>query len=261
MAHPDHKSIQESKEGSTSARSMEVFHLIVNKEMGIQNEEEMQSFKQWMSYRGFEKFTDMCNAFSYMLDNINDDHSEHKFDGLRHALKFGTMNKLRLFIRWMFTSTTDSTFKLYAEDLLALTREQFDNFRQKDMISMAGGPKSPLPGPTTPMTTFIGHTKGTTASEPQISLNNFKKGTKRDVSAFPIFKNNLYYDILKRSFLATINAQGLSDVFDPDFDPDDGDQYEKQPFLEKQSFVFFKENQSSPKTCLYKSQSIHQSLG
>ena len=260
MAHTDHKSIQESKEGSASPSSMEGFQHIVNKEMGIQNEKKMQSFKQWMSYRGFEKFTDMCNAFSYMLDNIHD-HSEHKFDGLRHALNFGTMNKLRLIIRWMFTSITDSTLKLYAEDLLALTIEQLDNFRQEDMISMARGPKYPLPCPTTPMTTFIGHTKGTTASEPQISLKNFKKGTKRDASAFPIFKNDLYHHTLQRSFLATIKAQGLSDVVDPDFDPDDGDQYEKQPFLEKQSFVFIKENQSSPNTCLCKSQSIHQSLG
>ena len=84
----------------------------------------------------------------------------------------------------------DSTFELYAEHLLALTREQFNNFRQEDMIRMTSGPSSP-PGPTTPMTTFTGHTKGTTASESQVTLNNFKKGTKRDVSAFPIFKYDL----------------------------------------------------------------------
>ena len=83
------------------------------------------------------------------------------------------------------------------------------------------------------MTTFIGHTKGSTASESQISLNNFKKGPKRDASAFPIFKNDLYYDTSKRSFLAAINAQGLHDVADPNFDPDDGDQYDKQLFIEK----------------------------
>ena len=56
-------------------------------------------------------------------------------------------------------------FELYAKDLLTLTREQFNNFRQKDMIMMTSGPTSPPPGPTTSMTTFTGHTKGTTASE------------------------------------------------------------------------------------------------
>ena len=50
---------------------------------------------------------------------------------------------------------------------------------------MAKGPTSPLHAPTTPMTMFTGHTKGTTASESQIALNNFKKGTKRDAQLFP----------------------------------------------------------------------------
>ena len=107
------------------------------------------------------------------------------------------------------------------------------------MIRMTSGPTSPLPGPTTPMTTFTGHTKGTTSSESQITLNNFKTGMKRDASAVPIFKNDLYYDTFQRSLLATIKAQRIYDVADPDFfDPDDGDHYDKQLFLEKQSFMY-----------------------
>ena len=81
-----------------------------------------------------------------------------------------------------------------------------------------------------------GYTKGTIASESQTVLNNFKKSTKRDASAYPIFKSDLYYDTFQRFFLASINAQGLYDVADPDFDPGDGDQYDKQLFQEKQSF-------------------------
>ena len=88
------------------------------------------------------------------------------------------------------------------------------------------------------MTTLSGCTKGTIASESQAALNNFKNGTKRDASAYPIFKNDLYYGTFQRSFLATIKAQGLHDVADPDFDPGDGDQYDQQLCQEKQSFVF-----------------------
>ena len=69
--------------------------------------------------------------------------------------------------------------------------------------------------PTKPMTTFYGHTKPTTISESQTSLNNFKKCTKRDISAYTIFKNDLYYDTFQRSFMAVIKAQGLYDVADP----------------------------------------------
>ena len=88
------------------------------------------------------------------------------------------------------------------------------------------------------MTTLSGYTKGTVTSESQATLNDFKKGTKRDASAHPIFKNDLYYGTFQRSFLATIKAQGLYDVADPDFEPYDGYQYDQQLFEEKQSFVY-----------------------
>ena len=87
------------------------------------------------------------------------------------------------------------------------------------------------------MTTFTGHTKSTATSESQTAHNNFKRGTTRDASAYPIFKNDLFYDTFQRSFLAIIKAQGLYDVPDPDYDPDDGDYYEQELFQEKQSFL------------------------
>ena len=87
------------------------------------------------------------------------------------------------------------------------------------------------------MTTFTGYTKSSATSESETALNNSKRGTKRDASAYPIFKNDLYYDIFQRSFLAIIKAQGLYDVADPDYDPGDDDFYEQELFQEKQSFV------------------------
>ena len=74
--------------------------------------------------------------------------------------------------------------------------------------------------------------QGTVTSESQPVLNDFKKGTKRDASAYPIFKNDLYYETFQRSFLATVKTQALCDVADPSFDPYDGDQYDQQLFQE-----------------------------
>ena len=73
---------------------------------------------------------------------------------------------------------------------------------------------------------------------PRLALNNFKKGTKRDASVYPIFKNDKYYDTFQRSFLANLKAQGLYDIADPDHDPENGDIYEKELFKGKQSFVY-----------------------
>ena len=44
-------------------------------------------------------------------------------------------------------------------------------------------------------------------SESYIPLTNFKKGSKRDASAYPIFKNERYYNTFIRHFKATAKAQ------------------------------------------------------
>ena len=67
------------------------------------------------------------------------------------------------------------------------------------------------------------------ASESYIILTNFKKGIKRDASAYPIFKNERYYNTFIRHFKATAKAQGLSTLMDPNFTPR-SDEYEQQLF-------------------------------
>ena len=75
-------------------------------------------------------------------------------------MKFGTMNKVKLFIKCMSTKMKDFTFKLSADHLLFLSYEEFNVFRQADMMSMGSNPKSSPPCPTTPMTSLTSHTPG-----------------------------------------------------------------------------------------------------
>ena len=131
----------------------------------------------------------------------------------------------------------ETTLELYAEHLLAFTHEKYDDFRQEDMNKMSSGPTSPLPGPTTPMTIFTGHTKGSTASESQIALNSFKKVQKGMHQHFPSSRM-IFIMILSKDLSWQSSKHKDYDVADPDFDPDDGDQYDKQLFKEKQSPVY-----------------------
>ena len=110
-------------------------------------------------------------------------------------------------------------------------------FRHLDTQSFSSSPSSHHE-PSKCKTSFQGEFKHQTTSESQTALNNFKKGTKRDASVYPIFKNDKYYDTFQRSFLANLKAQGLYDVADPDHDPESGDIYEKELFKGKQSFVY-----------------------
>ena len=122
MAQSDYGSIQDSKEDSTSPKSMEVHHHALNEVMDITNKDDTESFSKWMTYRGYENFVDLCVDFHQELDNIHD-FSDYRVDGMKCALKFGTMNKLRLFISWMSTRMKSTKFELHAEDRLALAQE------------------------------------------------------------------------------------------------------------------------------------------
>ena len=75
------------------------------------------------------------------------------------------------------------------------------------------------------------------ASESYITLTNFKKGIKRDATAYPIFKNERYYNTFIRHFKATAKAQGLNTLMDPNFTPG-SDEYEQQLFQEQQDFLY-----------------------
>ena len=100
----------------------------------------------------------------------------------------------------------NDSFTLHDGFHTSLTREQFIDFRQEDMKLLSSSRSSHIESHT-PMTTFTGYTKSSATSESQTALNNFIRGTKRDAPAYPIFKNDLYYDTSQRSFLAIIKAQ------------------------------------------------------
>ena len=79
------------------------------------------------------------------------------------------------------------------------------------------------------------HLPSLVGSESYITLTNFKKGIKRDASAYPIFKNERYYNTFIHHFKATANAQGLNSLMDPNFTPG-SDEHEQQLFEKYKTF-------------------------
>ena len=119
--------------------------------------------------------------------------------------------KLKNFVRWM--THEDRPYELHDDFLAMLTRDSYLKFRHMDTQSFSASSPSHHE-PYKLKTSFSGETKQQTPSESQTALNNFKKGTKRDASVYPIFKNDKYYDTFHRSSLANLKAQGLYDVAD-----------------------------------------------
>ena len=141
--------------------------------------------------------------------------TEYKVKGKMNHISPNVAQKLKGFVRWM---TEDRPYELHDEFLATLTRESYLKFRHLVTQSLPTLPPSHHE-PQQLMTSFPSEFKQTTQSESNTALNNFKKGTKRDASVYPIFKNDKYYDTFQRSFLANLKAQGLYDVADPDHDP------------------------------------------
>ena len=161
--------------------------------------------------------------------------TEYRWKGKMNHISPNVAQKLKCFVRWM--THEDRPYELHDDFLATLTRERYLKFRYMDTLSFSASSPSHHE-PSKLKTSFSGESKHQTPSESQTVLNNFKKGTKRDASVYPIFKNDKYYDTFQRSFLANLKAQGLYDVADPDHDPENGDIYEKELFKGKQSFVY-----------------------
>ena len=161
--------------------------------------------------------------------------TEYKWKGKMNYLSPNVAQKLKSFVRWM--THEDRPYELHDDFLATLRRDNYLKFRHMDSQSFSAS--SPSYHELYKLkTSFSGESKHQTPSESKTALNNFKKGTKRDASVYPIFKNDKYYDTFQRSFLANLKAQGLYDVADSDHDPENGDTYEKELFKRKQSFVY-----------------------
>ena len=191
---------------------------------------------QWMEYKQYRTIDDF-------YDNSCAD--PEKFDTKGPAIEYkwkGKINylckccpKIEKFVKWM--AHEERPYDLHDDFLATLTRENYLKFRHLYTQSLPTLPPSHHE-PQQLMTSFPSEFKQTTQSESKTALNNFKKGTKRDASVYPIFKNDKYYDTFQRSFLANLKAQGLYDVAGPDHDPESGDIYEQELFQGKQSFVY-----------------------
>ena len=212
---------------------------VFQKTLKLINPDQFDQLCQWMEYKQFFIMEDILDTFHTDPDklDIKGPVTEYKWKGKMNHISPNVAQKVKSFVEWM--KYEEGFPELNDDFLFTLTRERFINFRKQQIKNE---PLSTLPPShhesQQHMTSSPSELKQPTQSESKIALNNFKKGTKRDASVYPIFKNDKYYDTFQRSFLANLKAQDLYDVADPDYDPESGDFYEQELFQGKQSFVY-----------------------
>ena len=223
MAHTEKESILKSM-GKKHHIPLELIQHVFKTVMGLFDDKQGEDLSHWIHYREYYNFDDMYDTFCHNPEDVHKC-EEYKWNGEKDCISLNITQKVKSFIQWM--NMKDDIYILHDHFLISFTGGDYMEFRKMDIEPMPNT-RSSHTEPPKPMTTFYGHTKPTTISESQTALNNFKKGTKRDASPYPIFNNDLYYDTFQRPFLAIIKAQGLYDV---------ADQYDKELFKEKQVFV------------------------
>ena len=220
--------------------SKEKFHLqlqdIFQNIMRLTGPDQFDQLCQWMEYKQYLTIDDFYDS-SYKDPEKFDTKgpaTEYKVKGKMNHISPNVAQKLKGFVRCM--THEERPYELHDSFLATLTRESYLKFRHLDTQPLPTLPPSHHESQQH-TTSFPNELKQPTHSESKIALNNFKKGTKRDASVYPIFKNDKYYDTFQRSVLANLKAQGLY-VADPDFHPESGDIYEQELFQGKQSFVY-----------------------
>ena len=232
MGETEQDSYPKSKE-KFQQQLQDIFQTILR----VNDPDQFDQLCQWMEYKQYRTIDDFYDHYRddpEQLDTTNPA-TEYKWKGKMNHLSANVAQKLKSFVKWM--AHEERPYDLHDDYLATLTRESYLKFRHLYTQSLPTLPPSHHE-PQQLMTSFPSEFKQTTQSESKTALNNFKKGTKRDASVYPIFKNDKYYDTFQRSFLANLKAQDLYDVADPDHDPESGDIYEQELFQGKQSFVY-----------------------
>ena len=232
MGHTEQDSFFGSKE-KFHQQLQDIFQTILR----LTGSDHFDQLCQWMEYKQYYTIDDFFENSYHDLENFDNKGpaTEYKWKERVNHLSPIVAQKLKCFIKWM--THEERPYELHDDFLATLTRDSYLKFRHLDTQSFSSSPLSHHE-PSKSKTSSQGEFKHQTTSESQTALNNFKKGTKRDASVYPIFRNDKYYDTFQRSFLANLKAQGLYDVADPDHDPEGGDIYEQELFQGKQSFVY-----------------------
>lgn len=147
-----------------------------------------------------------------------------------------------MFTRWIAKVVAENP-DILNDDWLDFTRADFNHYRMHDKLefdtyyaNFQRGLVTPT-GPTNTSTSFLSTSSGSTSSySRRTPADEFRKGIRRDLTAYPIFKDERYWEKFRRQLITVARAQGVARVLDPDFVPAAPEDVEL--FKEQQMFMY-----------------------
>ena len=223
-----HKSAEQHEEPS----EQDSFNHLLFKVLRLTSEQ-VQDLNDWMKHRGIP------NVHEVIAQNFRKPHAlEDDLQFIREDkpcyIQSNVMISLSLMITYIKHLRYSAKTKYFGPFYyIQIDPQDYDEWRTtppEEEVHFQTPSKLGSPATPRSMATSV-------ASESYITLSNFKKGIKRDASAYPIFKNERYYNTFIRHFKATAKAQGLNSLMDPNFTPG-SDEYEQQLFQDQHDFLY-----------------------
>ena len=194
---------------------------------------QVQELNDWMAHWGIPNVHEVI-AQNFRKPHALEDNLKFITQGKTSYIQSNVMISLSLMISYIKHCQYSAKSKYFGPFYyIQIDPQDYDEWRTSPPEEEIHFQTPSKFGPaTTPRSTVSSE-----ASESYITLTNFKKGIKRDASAYPIFKNERYYNTFIRHFKATAKAQGLNSLMDPNFTPG-SDEHEQQLFQEQQDFLY-----------------------
>ena len=195
--------------------------------------EQVQDLNDWMKHRGIPNVHEVI-AQNFCKPHALEDDLQFIREDKPCYIQSNVMISLSLMITYIKHLRYSAKTKYFGSFYyIQIDPQDYDEWRTtppEEEVHFQTPSKLGSPATPRSMATSV-------ASESYITLANFKKGIKRDASAYPIFKNERYYNTFIRHFKATAKAQGLNSLMDPNFTPG-SDEYEQQLFQDQQDFLY-----------------------
>ena len=218
------------------------FNHLLNKVLRLTSEQ-VQDLNDWMKHRGIPNVHEII-AQNFCKPHAFEDDLQFIREGKPCYIQSNVMISLSLMVTYIKHLRYSAKTKYFGPFYyIQIDPQDYDEWRitpPEEEVHFQTPSK--LGSPATPRSMATSETSGS-----YITHTNFKKGIKRDASAYPIFKNERYYNTFIRHFKATAKAQGLNSLMDPNFTPG-SDEYEQQLFQEQQQDFLYSVLISSLKT-------------
>ena len=223
-----HKSAEQHEEPS----EQDSFNHLLFKVLRLTSEQ-VQDLNDWMKHRGIPNVHEVI-AQNFCKPHALEDDLQFIREDKPCYIQSNVMISLSLMITYIKHLRYSAKTKYFGPFYyIQIDPQDYDEWRTtppEEEVHFQTPSKLGSPATPRSMATSV-------ASESYITLSNFKKGIKRDASAYPIFKNERYYNTFIRHFKATAKAQGLNSLMDPNFTPG-SDEYEQQLFQDQQDFLY-----------------------